>query len=329
MTFSISKLQSFLSSNNLACMRYFTVDKYVVYIEILNVKTSDTFLLYVPSKYDFKAPKIHSVYRMREIDTKHKKYGESPDAQEMGNLYDIDINIQESSRMEEELEKNYKRSLKLRTNSNETDASLRATLRQIKRLLYSVENLKYKVGIFLKNYLCVIKRDNRIACYELRKFPASKQKRLYVIIDLETLLNKYDTLTENIASVREAIYHILEKNEKRHIELLLLLQAQLGLNGVSDRLSVKKQNYDELLRRCQNMYAYLTQEEKRVTHSENQTDKLRLPEISKLKSETIKNCIILREKLEHVLLYIDKIMFDNTVMLDSVLKNFSILKSFS
>ena len=125
MPFSISKLQSFLGMHNLVALRYFTQEKYVCYIEILNLKTSDTFLLYIPTKYDFKSLKTSSTYKLEEIDISSKKYAESPGEQEMGDLYDLEINIRESSKMEEELEKNYKRTLKLKS-SNETEAILRS-----------------------------------------------------------------------------------------------------------------------------------------------------------------------------------------------------------
>ena len=202
--------------------------------------------------------------------------------------------------------------------------------------MYSVENIKYKVATLYKNFLCVIKRNNKITCYKISKFPMSKQKRIYIIVDLETLLNKYDTLPENIEKVREALYKILEKNEERHLQLLQLLIEQNSLNGVSDRVYAKRQNYENLLERCRNTYQILTKEEKKynaLIKDAQPTVKTQLQiemeGISKLKVEAVKTCVILREKLEHTLLSMDKIMFDNTVMLDSVLKNFAVLKSFS
>ena len=54
MPLSLSKLEDFLSKQGFIPNKFFIMDNTCFYIELFAVKTSDIFLLYIPSKYSFR-----------------------------------------------------------------------------------------------------------------------------------------------------------------------------------------------------------------------------------------------------------------------------------
>ena len=53
MSFSVSKLEKFLTSKNLIPIKYFTMYNICIYVDVISTVTADNFLIYIPSKYEF------------------------------------------------------------------------------------------------------------------------------------------------------------------------------------------------------------------------------------------------------------------------------------
>ena len=68
MTLSLQKLEKLLGRKGLLPKRYFTIGGMCVYIEVLVIENADIFFLYIPSKYDIKAPKSSSSFKISVID---------------------------------------------------------------------------------------------------------------------------------------------------------------------------------------------------------------------------------------------------------------------
>ena len=50
--------------------------------------------------------------------------------------------------------------------------------------------------------------------------------------------------------------------------------------------------------------------------------------IIKVKDEIIKNILTLKSKQEDIFLFLDKVLFDNTIMMDSIIKNIEMINKY-
>lgn len=361
MPLSISKLQDLLATKGFIPNKYFILDDLVFYIELVSVHNASTFLLYIPSKYEFAPMRGMDAFKIRYIDMENSENtaDEYADAGNKDNLdvesaYDgatIDLSPDKNEKIEEHLEDHYKRPISLKDISAEDSTDLKSIYRQMRRLRYCVQNIKYKVGIMYKNYICAIRRDDSIDCFNIKHYPRTKGKQLMVIVDLEMFYEKNEKLMSDIETVRTGIYNILQKNQGLHSQVIgKLLESKEEISTVSEKTKQKKSKYDSHLSTLENMLRTMNNAEKKtVTElyelNENRNDKggmhsdienahkrgrldAELAKISKIKEEIMKTMTALRKRREDSILSVDKIMFDNTVMFDCIIKNFTQLRNF-
>jgi hypothetical protein len=356
MPLSIAKLQEFLSSKGFVPNKYFIIDGSCFYIELFCLKTADIFLLYIPSKYDIRVRPDSNVYKIKYIDMGSSdnltdEYAGKPDNLDIENAYgNMQVHLSpDKDKMEEHLESNYRHAISLNDISKDDTTDLKGVYRQLKRLKYCVQNLKYKLAIIFKNYLCSIRRDDSIDCFAVKNYPREDCKQLLVIIDLETFYEKNEKLVEDIYVVRQSIYRVLERNQNMHGQVMeKIMENRKDIISIPQLVEIKKNKYDAMITQLEEMLKIMSEAEKKVMDQlyelkQNNTDGLQndidrvhhksrlekeLDKINSIRGSISKHMFILREKRENAILSVDKIMFDNTVMFDSMVKNFAKLKDF-
>lgn len=349
MPLSLSKLQELLIDKGFIPKTFFSYQGECIYIELFAIKTAEIFLLYIPSKYTFRVDSKQECYKLKSVDIENSgniadEYAEK----EQGDIDDrVDLSPDEDG-LEDHLENRYKHNITLGDISTSDTKELKSVYRQLKRLRYCVENIKYKIGIICKNYICAITRDNSISCYNIKKYPRIDLKSFKVIIDLETFYDKSDKMLEDIHTVRTSIYNILGKNQGMHTKLISkMVDNKKDILLIPDSVQLKIQEYDSLLFELEVILAKILDKEDKViqqlkslggdtynvqsdisrAHNRSKLER-ELDDITHTKSDVTKTMIDLRTKKENMMLAIDKIMFDNTIMFDTIIKNFSALKDF-
>jgi hypothetical protein len=345
MPLNIEKLQQFLTSKNMIPIKYYVMDGACFFIEIFYTKTSDIFLIYMPSKYEFEMKAGKDIYNMKYIDlsSKDNKADEYAGSKEEDQI--ILLNSSNSD-LEENLSKNYKKDILLEDISKEDAIALRSVLRQLKRLKNCVQNIKYKLGISYKNYMCVIRRDDSIDTVMIVNHPRNTDKKLLVITDLEVLYEKNEKIVEDMQQVKDSIYQVLEKNQDTHLHVLdRITNSKKDIIMLPQHTSQKRIRYEQLLQKyyglldkIKNIEGKIMEEIKSLDfiykgagreiakiHHKNKLEK-DLDDVLQIKKELSRNIILLREKMENSMLSVDKVMFDNAIMLDSIIKNFAKLK---
>jgi predicted DNA-binding protein YlxM (UPF0122 family) len=357
MPLSLRKLENLLASKGFVSTKFFELDGSCFYIELYSIQTADTFLLYIPSKYTFQFTDEPNVFKIKylEMSGADNITDEYAMKQEDLNIEDIygDTNIElphGKQNLEQNLENYYKHPITLKDISNEDTMVLKAIYRQIKRFKYCVQNLKYKLSILYKNYICAIRRDDSIDCFSIKNYPRDNFKKLLIIVDLETFYEKSEKLIDDVQIVRDSIYKLLEKNQGTHSRVITkILENKKEIVIIPDQLEKKKAIYNKMTQELFLMLNKMTLTEQKIqaeldlllqsndqgtniqhditkAHQKAKLDK-ELDKINSIKSEIGKNIVSIREKRENKILGIDKISFDNAVMLDVMLKNFSKLKT--
>lgn len=361
MPLSIAKLQTLLTEKGFMPVRYFVMNGACFYIELYSQHSADTFFLYIPSKYNFTLDSGQgpgtNVFKIKYIDMSAtnntaEEYtgGEKPDVEKTYANANIELSP-DKGKLEEHLESNYRQQIALQDISEEDTAELRTIYRQMRRLRYCVQNLKYKLGIVYKNYICAIRRDDSIDCFFVKHLPRAETKKLLIIVDLETFYEKAEKLTDDIRTVRESIYRILERNQGMHTRVIhKMIQNRKDIAVIPKSTEQKKLVYDSLLQEYEKLLQMMIREGKKVSdeiraldkqegqHNGLQSDISRAhtrsrlekeyTKISAIKSEIGHNIAVLRNKRENSLIAIDNLMFDNTIMWDCMLRNFAQMKDF-
>jgi len=359
MPLSLHKLEKIITKHGLLIRKIYTIDNYCVYIELLCVNTADVCMLYIPSKYEIKSRGDDIEYKLSYIDINEdgnipEQYAGVPDNFELENSYnEVDIGLDSSHKnMEGQLEESYNHPVSLKDMSKNDNNHLREIFRQLRRLKFCVKNLKYKLCITYKGYLCCIRRDDTFECFHAQGLGHVDDTRsLLVTFDIETFYSKMESLTEDIRTVREGIYKVLDKNQVKHTgNLYKILEYKTTLITASEICLVKKKQYTAGITKLEIMLGKLSESEGVVFSKLDEIDESyrndrglkglhkdiekshlvskheqELSTITGAKQEVISNIIELKLKRETISLKLDKIFFDNTVMLDAILKNFELL----
>ena len=357
MSLSIKKLDELLNKKGLIPKKYFSVNTSCVYIEVLSLSNADIFLLYIPSKYDIKIINRNDVYNIEYMEISEDgnipdDYAGELDDFEIEKRYDeIDLNIdptEKGKNISDILEENYNHPVSLKDVSKDDKQRLREIFRQLRRLKLCVQNLRYKICIFYRNFMCCIRRDNTFEGFMISGYNGSSQINLAVTLDLESFYGKLDSIAVDITTVRQGVYNILDKNHHRHtINLTKMLSQKNILLTSADIVTQKKTKCMSQLHKLEKLLEILGERERqnldkiveideyygneislKGLHSDiERTHRLakhetELGKISLLQEEIIRNIIVVKKKFEDLSLKVDKICFDNSVMIDAIVKNF-------
>lgn len=356
MPLSINKLEEFLFSKGFEPVKYFLLDGLCFYIEVVS-KNADVFLIYIPSKYEIEVnPKDVKgrVYKVRyvNLDTHENitdEYAGQPNDLDVEDAYGEAIELSpDKEKISDHLENNYKHPISIQKISREEATNLQALYRQMKRLTYCVQNLKYKLAVFYKNYICAIRRDDSISCLDIKNYSNTDCKKLVIVVDLETFYDKADKLSTDIQTVRDSIYKVLERNQGMHGRVLTkIIDNKKDIAVIPSQVELRRVKYDQMLVQLEEMLSVLNDTETKLLTDLNNLDQSQgdlqsdisrvhqktkiereLEKVRGLQKEVCKNMVDVRNKRENAILSVDKIMFDNTVMFDTIVKNFGKLKEF-
>lgn len=365
MSLSLTKLEKLLVNNSFTITKIFTVDDYCVYIELLSNSTADVTMMYIPSKYNIKAPPSSITWPLTYIDIDEngeipETYTEEKDNFDLEQQYDevtldLAVNLDKQKNIEDHLKESYNYPVSLKDISKTDKTALREIFRQLRRLKFCVQNVKYKLCIIYHAYLCCIRRDGTFECFYVsgQKFPI-KNRKLVVTFDLETLYNKLESIAIDVKTIRDGIYKVLDKNQLKnthslfnilHFKETVIQSAEKYVKNrekftqyiinfekllqdmvVAEQISLDKLNKIDQQYTVDNSVKGLHIDiEKSHMKSKYETE---LNNIVRLKKEITNHILDIKLQRETLSLQIDKICFDNIVMLDAVRKNFELLSEF-
>jgi hypothetical protein len=348
MPLNIKKLQGFLAKKEYIPTKYFVKHNTCLFIELFCCQSGDVIVLYIPSKYEFplKADAKSNIFKLEEIDMKMGEYVDKTDDKDYAD-FNIELTPKDNE-IEDQLENNYHYKISIKNINKGDIIELASIYRQLRRLRYCVSTIKYKIATIYKNYFCAIRRDDTISCFTVKHYPQMQAKRLLIVVDLETLYDKDHILTD-IQTVRDSIYRVLEKNQGMHARILnKMIENKQDIILIPQYLESKVIKYDDLIHRYTNLLKAVSQEETTLIdklkaiknntepgiatdidriHRQGITEK-DLEKTGNLKGEITKNIILLRSKRENIILSVDNILFDNSVMFDKIIQNFAQMKDY-
>ena len=357
MTLSIIKLQKFLKMNGFLIQKKFTIHDCIIYIEVFNINNADTFLLYIPSKYRIKVEDMNNTYKIKCIDiddvNMFKDFNKKVESEDISNNSYNNLSLEIDNSKYEDLEKilkeGYEHELHVKDLNKDDTQNLKDIYYQLSRMTLCVKNIKYKLCIVYKNYLCCIKRDNSLECFIIKDYKYENERRIYVVVDLENIFENVLNISNNVKKVKEGIYKILNDNQiKNSVILNNILQQKNSIILCSEHIYRKKMEFELYIKNLENLLLKINDSEKIViekifklnedknTNVQNDIKnshlvynyEKELEKINIVKQEIVKDILNSRSKQENITLEIDKILFDNSVMINIINKNFTKLLEF-
>jgi hypothetical protein len=352
MSLSVSKLESMLSERGFVPRTYFVIHSICIYIEIVSNRTADVLLMYIPSKYKFEIKGVEQIHKLKYIDmennessasvavTSHAAVNEAYPGIEVGSLEEY------KGDLETQLAENYNHPLTLDSIDKDDQSDLRDIYRQMKRIRHCVQNIKYKVSVIYKNYLCGVRRDGGIDCFVIKHFRREDaNRRLLITIDLEVMYDKVRTIFRDVNLVREGIYAILRRNQVTQItNMKKMMEEKKDVTSYSESCLESADKLDVNIARYEELFVRITQAEReKLTKIAEINEQYKgkvgvhydiekahvkglveqeLPRIQKTRNEITEIISQLKTKKENTILTIDSLMFDSTIMIDTISKNF-------
>lgn len=354
MSLSITKLEKMLKSYGYILVNFFLIDNYCNYIELYSLDKNISFMLYIPSDYDFILEKNNkNIFSLTKVKNLNKDLDIIPD--EIKDIYkksEIELPLDDvisNENIKDTLESGYKKNIDLPQTTQrilyKEFEELKKKYNQLLRMSYSMETIEYKLCLFYKKYLFIIRRDNSIECHIINEWHNKKYDYFLVTTDLEVLFKNPENISININYVKKGIYDMLLKNKNLQQRMLYKFLNEkdniINLNtSIENKLNLYDKNLDELY----NMLKYVKKYEKNIIENiETITNKYtyKNSDLNKdifksnaiyseekkfNKYKTIKNEIIttideLNFKKSDIILNIDNILFENQIMFHTIYYN--------
>lgn len=350
---NIQKLEELITHSGYLVNKYFTFENMCFFLELVSTKNGERFLLYIPSKYNFQVLENYSpyVYPVKQVTVNPGEEFASPNF--YGNT-PVELSAQKEENFDEHLESKYKQEIVLGDIMASDALELKSTLRQIKRLKFSIQTISYKIAIMYRNYLCVVRRDDTVECYYIKGYPRDNMNRRFMIVsDLEIFYSKGDIMLEEIVEVRDQICALLERNQDMHVQVVdIMSEGKKIISKVSGSFFEMKTQYNDYINRLMTALHRLTIGEESVItklnelssqktnadakgiYSDMELSKKRqhleeeLKKIIELKQKSITTLVAVREKREDAILTIDKALFDMNTQLHHLQKSIKQLSSY-
>ncbi len=348
MPLSLHKLGQILYEKSFIPKRYFRYEGNCIFIEIVSLTSGVSSMLYIPSR--FKIPVGVGVnildIDLIEFDADAADYSQDPMKNPDDSYQPVDLQADEFTDAEEQLNLKYKRNIEIRSGKNENTGMLKDIIRQLKRLQYCVEGLPYDLIIYEGKYI-VFMRNSDPDCYIFKDRNSTHGRNLRPCAVLPTFIEKGPVMNTELTQVSQGIQKILAKNMSGHaIYLDTLIKKKGNLFRFAELMGVKKNEHTKLLDKYKKLLTTLDTQEKNLKEHRRkfiaQSDSGSLDkdlEMNQGKSDfdrKIQHCVATKQKiidqiitlqtaLDTLTLSADKILYDNSVMMDKMFKNFALL----
>jgi hypothetical protein len=365
MSLSIKKLESLLADKGFNIVSYFIVHKYCAYVEAISVNNADRVLISIPEKFKFKMHSDSSkyIYRIHSIDMDDEDevsndFAGKPTDTDIEKIYDKVIGgispsitgLGKGGNIASHLEESYHRRISLYDLEQGDIKNLKSLYRQIKRLRFCMQSVRYKLSVIFQNYICILERDSGVDVYQISRYSGSS-KKLLTMVDLEFFFEKTESednsrIYKDIKTLKDNLYRILNNTQDSHLTMLdKLISTKSILDANIHMIRNKKAEYAAYLEKFETLLQRTVISENNVRsqlevinkqyrdggfrgiHSdsnvfmkknqlENELNKIKIA-----KEEISKNMLGLRQKNDILYLDTDNTIFDNVVMVAAIFKN--------
>lgn len=303
------------------------------YLKVLCI-TDNTSLLIDLGRYQTERGKVYSgAYELLPQALSLEDSGDSPEQAEVAASYSEIHHLDNILESEEKALESYHQTISLAKAESKSADKLRGLLRQIKRLSLTVRGLIYKISILEGDCCCVVNSKNEISSFVVKGY-RNLSRQILITLSLVDL-TKTEFVNEDVNKILSQLYEILNKNQTHQThKIQTMIDAKKSVVKSSNSLLKLKKQYIERLAKLQRTFNETANKEKELSRKLQQTERtsdlrqsyesdLRACEDARIK--IVEEMETLRGDLNHLVLSIDNLLYDNMTMLIRIANNFKIL----
>ena len=266
-SFSIENLTSYLKEKNFNISQLYSINGSCSFIRVVCGNTGDDLVVSIPFKYPMKTDKAIELvsFTDTEADDKITKTSNHKDGYNQINISGLEddkmyLDPAEADKLLEQYQ-----AIDIDQESTDTlKDNIVAYKRQLDRLKFCTNNIKYKLCIVSLSSFCTITRSNNVECFAIKKGkPAiNENKDLCIIIDLENFYDKVDSIHTDISKVYKNLYDIMGRTHQRQSAIISsrLRQYQELPKTLSERYS-KKEKYESSIKSLNEVLSRIKKQE--------------------------------------------------------------------
>lgn len=283
MSLSLNKLCKLINNKNLVPQKYYRYEGKCIFIEIISLKNSVNFLLYIPSRFEM--PMLNN----------------SPNI--------VDINMLDTENMDFN-----------KTSEENSNQILKNTIKQAERLEKYINNSNYTISINDAFFLIFI-REGECDCYQILNNNQDNKKSLFITISLPEFYQKNKLINNEIYDIYSGFEKILQKNMSDNysdIENIINNKCNILQNYQHKIENIKRNKelineYNSSLKRITNIEA----------NFKNDWDKnsTKISKCADIKKNIIRNIIILRTNNNNLLIHFENYYYINNQLLSNLIEN--------
>ena len=348
MPVSLGKIEKMLLDNKFVITSFYILEEKCEYVKTFSINSGETLIIHIPREYDFiineqeMINKGNDVFHLTKVNLDdNEEVDNESQIKERYTQIEEKTEYDESRDLAQELEKNYKTTILLKDLEKKQILEIKDCQRQLKRLQHIVQNLKYNICLVEENNFLVKDR------FFIIKTQKTEGKRfLFLVIDIESFHENSKTLIEDILTIKNNIYKILDKNsEINSSNLFLILEKFENIEEVLENIVKIKNELHANINEHRELLENIIEEEKEVleqislleekksdyfsdsqyVHKKSKLEN-KILSLQNIKQKLLKNLNISFQKCDNTYLKTDKCEFDIAVFLDDIYKNLKILK---
>lgn len=349
MALSFEKLRRILTKYRYQVISLYVYMDTVMFVQIVSVLSGNTYLLYVPSRYEMAPSAGETIYKISDLtDDVGDEFRPEPDDAAMNEMYG-DVHVDrifggqdaDADDVASSLNDNYRKRVYV-TDAEKKKSVVAAELRrQLRRFRYAVEDLDYKLAIIQDDVMSRIDSNNDIEPFAISNGAVSTKRRIYAVIHLDTFVEKSGNVYSECDQIKAGVLKLVERNHDTHnASLNELIQSNADLIGKSQVIheaKVKTRKYIEelelLLKKTNRNEESFQREIEKLVNRMNTTARStadiqrkkqleeKIKELQKTRNDVIVNLQKVRDSDHNMSLLLDGILFDNIVMMNTMFRN--------
>ena len=341
MSFCLSKIEKLINKNHYVIEGIYIYENLCRYIKLISTHTGESMTIHIDPQYRFTMTKEEdertSVLQnidFSEGDTIIEKYKEYPDKRDLEPKYRKHVKVSEDADVElsEKLEEKYRCKIFLKDLEKPKISLVKSFFRQLQRLSLIVQDLRYRLCIFFKNYMFVTEQDDIVNCYIADK---SVNHSINVVVDIEYFHKKIGVVQQDTSIIKKSLYTLINKNHSDCVEnIKTLIQSLHTSFSTVDFIKVSQTEIENNLSKASGLLSTIQSQLDSFLVQYSQLDKSRediyVHEKKRLEnkirdSESVKQKLLnyilsIYDMKDKLVLTLDQVEFDISIFLDGIRK---------
>ena len=341
MSIDAKKLKKILTRNEILPIEYyrFRGENECCMVKCLLTPISQFLLIYIPSRHRFTLDSSHSSYIYDLDDLEEDKNDDDDYTKTEEDAYKNESLSNEKETKYQLLQKKYKFPI---TMDGTDEPIARKVKRQLNRIESPLKKTEYNLAIQQDEFLFVSFGES-MGYYHIKgyRIPNEFVRSMMYVTTITEIIEKIEAVQREIFQISEKFDPLLDKIIDSNISEI---SDQIeNFSTTFAKIKEKKEDLVKQIKKSNSTYVELKESETQIMKEYREVEadvksshekvkkteaiQKELDELFSKKNELIRKTILLMYRYHKIVLYLEEISFDNSIMIDRVKKNFILIRN--